>query len=206
MKYRANCTSTGSLRPSDCRISARWAADVSIETIWFTGSPAKRNIENAMMPTASMTPIAWSTRRRVKASISTFHCFSDLARRCATGKRQVPEAWASGTCFARRSFTLFGGPIEQDLVVRALGQLDLVRDAPGQRLLVQGNVTVFLDDDIVGLLDQLVALGGVGLDQRLVGQRIDLAVAIAAEIGLAAGGILRIVAAAEDIVQHVVRV
>ena len=31
---------------------------VSIETIWFTGSPAKRNIENAMIPTAIMTPMA----------------------------------------------------------------------------------------------------------------------------------------------------
>ena len=34
------------------------AAGVSMPTIWFTGSPAKRNIENAMIPTAIMTPMA----------------------------------------------------------------------------------------------------------------------------------------------------
>ena len=38
-------------------------------TIWLTGSPAKRNIENEMIPTAIMTPIAWIARRRVKASM-----------------------------------------------------------------------------------------------------------------------------------------
>jgi len=42
---------------------------VSSETIWLTGSPAKRNIENEMIPTAIMTPIAWIARRRVKASM-----------------------------------------------------------------------------------------------------------------------------------------
>ena len=47
-----------------CRICARSAAGVSMETIWFTGSPAKRNIEKAMMPTANMTPMAWNARRR----------------------------------------------------------------------------------------------------------------------------------------------
>ncbi|MGY4471420.1 hypothetical protein ACVWWK_007129 [Bradyrhizobium sp. LB9.1b] len=40
------------------RTAARSAAGVSSETIWLMGSPAKRNIENAMMPTANMTPIA----------------------------------------------------------------------------------------------------------------------------------------------------
>ena len=49
---------SGSSSPSDFLISARSAAEVSIETIWLTGSPTKRNIENAMIPTAIMTPIA----------------------------------------------------------------------------------------------------------------------------------------------------
>ena len=31
--------------------------------------PAKRNIENEMIPTAIMTPMAWMARRRVKASM-----------------------------------------------------------------------------------------------------------------------------------------
>jgi hypothetical protein len=42
-------------------------------TDWLTGSPAKRNIEKAMMPTAIMTPMAWIARRRVKASMRSFH-------------------------------------------------------------------------------------------------------------------------------------
>ena len=53
-----NCIGTGSSSPSDLRTIARSAAEVSMETIWLTGSPAKRNIENAMMPTANMTPMA----------------------------------------------------------------------------------------------------------------------------------------------------
>src|SRR5689334_8102812 len=34
-----------------------------------TGSPTKRNSENAIRPTASMTTTAWTIRRRTKASI-----------------------------------------------------------------------------------------------------------------------------------------
>ena len=45
------------------------AAEVSCETIWLTGSPANRNIENEIIPTAIMTPMAWIARRRVKASM-----------------------------------------------------------------------------------------------------------------------------------------
>src|SRR3979490_3463462 len=72
-KYRDNCTGTGSSRPSDLRTAARSAYDVSSETIWLTGSPAKRNIENEMIPTAIRTPMAWMARRRVKASMLSFH-------------------------------------------------------------------------------------------------------------------------------------
>ena len=51
---------------------------------------------------------------------------------------------------------------------------------------MQRDIAIILDADFEGLLDHLVALGGVGLDQNLVSKRIELLVAIAAEIGFAA--------------------
>ena len=49
----------------------------------------------------------------------------------------------------------FCDPVEQDLVVGALHQLDLLRHAPGERLLVQRDVAPVRPGDLVGLLDQL---------------------------------------------------
>src|SRR5579864_3830423 len=172
----------GSSSPSDLRIASRSAADVSMETIWLTGSPTKRNIEKAIIPTAIMTAMAWMARRSVKASIS----------------------FPTSLCRPRGSLFLFGRPVEQDLVVRALGQLHPFRNAPRQRLLVQGDIAVILDADFESLLDHLIALGGVGLDQNLVGERIQFLVAIAAEIGFAARGIVGIVAATQNVEEHVV--
>src|SRR6266404_1853498 len=189
-KYRANCTGTGSSRPRDLRIRARSAAGVSSETIWLTGSPAKRNIENAMIPTAIMTPIAWIARRRVKASISSFHFFLDAARAAASPETTSPGSRYFRDLMPRMLLFLFRRPVEQDLIVRTLGQFHFFRDAPCQRLLVQRDIAVILDHKFEGLLDQLVALGGVGLDQHLVGERIQRFVAITAEIGFAAGWVL----------------
>jgi hypothetical protein len=56
------------------------------------------------------------------------------------------------------------------------------------------------------LLDHLVALGRIGLEQNLVGERIQLLVAVPAEIGFTAVGVLFVAPAAHDVVQHVVRV
>src|SRR6476660_1304415 len=83
---------TGSSSPSDWRIWARSAAEVSCETIWLTGSPAKRNIANEMIPTAIITPTAWIKRRRVKASIWSFRFPSEGAR----GERE-PEIKSPGS-------------------------------------------------------------------------------------------------------------
>jgi len=69
---------------------------------------------------------------------------------------------------------------------------------------VQRNVAVVLDADLVGLLDHLIALGVVGLDQDLVGQGVQFLVAVATEIGFAARRVLGVVAAAHDVMQHVV--
>ncbi len=68
---------------------------------------------------------------------------------------------------------------------------------------MQRDIAVVLDADLECLLDQLIALGGVGLDQHLVGERVQLLVAVTPEIGFAARGILGIVTAAHDVVQHV---
>src|ERR1700722_2032755 len=109
----------GSSSPSDFLISARSAAEVSMETIWLTGSPTKRNIENEMIPTAIMTPIAWMARRSVKASICSFHFFFTT--------RRTP---LSGPLFLLR------GPVEQNLIIGALGYFHFFRNAPCQRLLM----------------------------------------------------------------------
>ena len=85
--------------------------------------------------------------------------------------------------------SLLHGPLEAHLVVGALRHLHLLRHAPGQRLLVQRDVAVIVDADLEGLLDHLVALGLVRLDQDLVGQLVELRVAVAAEVGVAARGL-----------------
>src|SRR6476661_10714547 len=172
----------GSSRPSDLRISARCAAEVSSDTIWFTGSPAKRNIENEMIPTASMTPTAWIARRRVKASMWSFHVSAEATRLAVEARNEKSrKRLPPGLHLCEYLLFLFGRPEEQDLVVRALGQFHFFRHAPRQRLLVQRNVAVVLCHEFVGLLDHLVALGHIGLQQHLVGQRVELLVAIAAE-------------------------
>ena len=79
-------------------------------TIWFTGSPTNRNIAKAMSPTTASTAAAWITRRSRKASTPAL-----LLR-------------------------VLRHPVEQEQVVGALGQVDLLGDAPGERLLVQRDV------------------------------------------------------------------
>src|ERR1700737_4496729 len=119
-KYRANCIGTGSSRPSDLRTSARSAAEVSNETIWLTGSPAKRNIENEMIPTAIITPMAWIARRRVKASMRSFHFFPRCGgRRCPWDNEKSREREAAGT-FIEAALFLFGHPVGQYRVIGAL--------------------------------------------------------------------------------------
>jgi hypothetical protein len=45
-----------------------------------------------MTPTAIMTPMAWIARRRVKASMDSFHCSGAAADVAVAWKRKVPEA------------------------------------------------------------------------------------------------------------------
>src|ERR1700730_12276207 len=200
-KYRANCTGTGSSRPRDFRTSARSAAEVSSETIWLTGSPAKRNIENEMIPTAIMTPIAGIARRRVKASMGSFHFFETGGRRCPPDNESPGSAKLPGLGYETFLF-LFDHPVGQYRIIGALHNFQFFRNTPGQGLLMQRDIRVILGGDFERFLDQQIALGHIGLDQHLVGQRIHLLVAIAAEIGLAARG-FRIVAAAHDVVENV---
>src|ERR1700737_3929474 len=77
---------------------------------------------------------------------------------------------------------------------------------PRPPLLGQRDVAVFLETDFEGLLDQLIALGRIRLDQHLVGEGIQLLVAVPAEIGFAAVGVLFVAPAAHDVVQNVLRI
>src|SRR3954451_13064189 len=179
---------TGSSRPSDFRIAARSAPDVSIPTIWFTGSPAKRNIENEMIPTAIMTPMAWMARRSVKASICSFHISSAariiaLARNSKSRKPGLGRIGFRDFTTCRHLFVLLGRPVEQDLIVRALGQLHLLGHAPGQRLLMQWHVGPVLHRDLPSLLDQQIALRRIEFQENLVRDFVELLVAVTSEIG-----------------------
>ncbi len=85
--------------------------------------------------------------------------------------------------FADRSVFLLD-PIEEDLIIRPLGDLDLLRHAPSQRLLVQWNKSSLLVNDPERLRDQVVALFEIGLNEDLLVQLIDLGVAVAPVIEL----------------------
>ena len=100
---------------------------------------------------------------------------------------------------------LFARPVQQNRIIGALGELDLLGHAPGQRLLVERDVAEILRGFLERFLDQLVALALVVLDKDLVGQLIMLLIAVIAEIGFAARR-LRVIAAAFDIEQDVVAV
>src|SRR5215510_15488570 len=116
---------TGSLRPSSSLSFSRSSSEVSCPTIWLTGSPTKRNSTNASSATVTMTKAASSSRRMANASMS---CADDLRWGRARGERP-----------RRRSprLLLHPHPIEEDLVVGALHDIDLLRRAPDQGLLVQ---------------------------------------------------------------------
>src|SRR5580698_10893181 len=117
-------------------------------------------------------------------------------------KRKIPVAGGDRDCYLFALF-LFGRPVEPYLIVGALHQFYLFRYAPRQRLLVQRNVGIILDGDFEGLLDQKVPLGGIGLLQHLAGQGVELLVAVAADIVVAAA-LRRIVAAAHDVFHDIV--
>ena len=60
----ANWIGIGSFSPSRSASSARSFTEASWPTMLATGSPTKRNIENASSATASMTTTAWARLRR----------------------------------------------------------------------------------------------------------------------------------------------
>src|SRR5262249_49513964 len=99
----------------------------------------------------------------------------------------------------RRS--IFPEPVEQDLIVGPLNNVDLLGDAPDQRLLVQRDISRILVNDPVSLRDHVVALGLVGFHENPVAQLLDLGIAVIAEIELPTLALL--VAAAGDVQQHV---
>src|SRR5262245_14757242 len=177
---RTNCTATGSLRPSSSRKRKRSSREVSCPTIWLMGSPTNRNSTKASSATVSMTMAASNSRRIAKASIGRLY-----------------RGLAPGGSSRRHAQLLHLCPVEQDLVVGALHDVDLLGHAPGQRLLMQRQHAHFLVIDAEGLGDHAVALGGIGLDQDLLSQLLDLLVTIAAVIEEAAFAVG--VAAANDV-------
>jgi hypothetical protein len=70
---------------------------------------------------------------------------------------------------------------------------------------MQWDISVILLNDFKRLLDHLIAFGRIRLNEHLGGKFIDLLVAVAAEIRLTAID-FRIVAAAQDLVDKLVRI
>src|SRR5215510_15038954 len=114
---RANCTATGSLRPSSSRKRKRSSSEVSCPTIWLMGSPTKRNSTKASSATVSMTMAASNSRRIVKANIG----------------RLLQEGRGAGRTSRHHLHLLHLCPVKQNLVVGPLHDVDLLRHAPGQR-------------------------------------------------------------------------
>src|SRR5215467_8575880 len=174
---RTNCTSTESFKPSASRSFSRSSKLVSSPTIWLIGSPTKRNNANAIKATTSMTSTASSARRITKASMGYYPP--------GEGGRH----------------SIFPEPVEQDLIVGPLNNVDLLGDAPDQRLLVQRDVSRILVNHSIGLRDHVVALGLVAFHENLVAQLLDLGIAVIAEIELPTLALL--VAAAGEVQEHV---
>ena len=76
------------------RTAARSAADVSIDTIWLTGSPAKRNIENAMMPDRDHDADGLESAAKRESEHAILSLLFLVRRRTSRSawKRKVPEA------------------------------------------------------------------------------------------------------------------
>src|SRR5947209_5935884 len=115
-----------------------------------------------MIPTAIMTLTAWMARRSVKASICSFHISSGariiaLARNSKSRKPGLGSIGFRDFTTCRRLFVLLGRPVQHNHVVRALGQLDFLGNAPCERLLVQRDIGPVLHRDLERLLDQEIA-------------------------------------------------
>src|SRR5262245_24445228 len=185
-RKRANCTGIGSLSPSSSRSFRRSSIEVSWPTIWLMGSPTKRNTTKAMRATVTMTMAASKSRRMANASIGRGY---PTAHRAADFPQPV------------RSRLFHLRPVEQDLVVGALHDLNFLRHAPDQRLLVQRDDPGLVVADAECLRNHVVALLGIGLHQDLLVERVDLGIAISAEIE---GSTFAVgVATTDDVLDHI---
>src|SRR5215813_1241898 len=185
-RKRANCTGIGSLSPNSSRSFSRSSIEVSWPTIWLMGSPTKRNTTKAMRATVTMTKAASKSRRMANASMAV--------RGYATAQgRDLPRPLRSRLFDFR--------PVEQDLVVGTLHDLNFLRHAPDQRLLVQRDYPGLLMADAECLRDHVVALLGIGLHQDQLVELANPGIAVAAEVegpAFAVG-----VTTADDVLDHV---
>src|SRR5262245_51072345 len=178
---RANCARTGSFRPSSWRSRARSSMPVSNPTIWWMGSPTKRNSANAISDTTSITSKLCSNRRMINVGIG-----------------KAPLSAASRLFHSG----FLSEPIKQYLVIRPLHDLDGLRRAPDQGLLVQWNIRGILVYDAERLGDEVVSPCGIKFDQDAPAQVLDLRIAVATQIILPA---TFAIAAANDVDKNVAR-
>src|SRR5262245_16244858 len=186
-RKRANCTGIGSLSPSSSRSFSRSSIEVSWPTIWLMGSPTKRNTTKAMRATVTMTKAASKSRRMANASIGSLRLCNSAT------PRGIPRPLRSRLFHFR--------PVEQDLVVGALHDLNFLRHAPDQRLLVQRDYPGLLMADAECLRDHVIALLGIGLHQDQLVELANPGIAVAAEVegpAFAVG-----VTTANDVLDHV---
>src|SRR5580700_2174589 len=146
-----------------------------------------------------------------------FSALTSVPLLAARGRSQAPrEASPSGrsgpfvglACaaamrrrIARASVHLHPG--KDVIIIRALHDVRLLRHAPGQGLLVQRDIGHVVEQgDLPGLLEDVVALLLIGLLQRLLGELVDLRIAIIADV--IASAVALLVAAADDVLEDVV--
>src|SRR5688572_28734535 len=77
----------------------------------ITGSPTKRNRENAIRPTASMTRTAWAMRRRMKASISSRFYVRIAIQSALAGLRSQANRLAARARAPRPAVAGHDGPV-----------------------------------------------------------------------------------------------
>ena len=120
--------------------AARSAAGVSIETIWLTGIADEAEHREGDDADREHDADGLQGAAKMKASIASTILECASADVAVSRKRKGPGAVTLPGPRDQPPLFLLGRPVEQDLVVGALDQLDLLGHAPGQRLLVQRDV------------------------------------------------------------------
>ena len=111
--------------------------------------------------------------------------------KCGFLRRPIGERPPSRPDPKRPASRLDAHPLERHVVVGHLRERHLLADTPGQRLLVQRQVADVVSVELEGFLDQFAALGLVGLGLDLLGEFVELRIAVGTQVELAGALLVR---------------